>query len=108
MRRDDLALLARLEVGDDLGEAEQPHRDRDEADAVGQLRNAEGEARDAGIDVGADDAEQQAEHDHRDRLEQRAVRQHDGADQAQHHQRKIFGRAELQRELGERRRDTRR
>ena len=51
--------------------------------------------------------EQQAEHDHRDRLEQRAVRQHDGADQAQHHQREVFGRAELERELGQRRRDGR-
>ena len=64
--------------------------------------NAEVEARDAGVDVGADDAEQQAEHDHRDRLQQRAVGEHDGADQAEHHQRKIFGRPELERELRQR------
>ena len=36
---------------------------------------------DAGVDVGADQAEQQAEHHHGDRLEQRAARQHDRGDQ---------------------------
>src|SRR5260221_14432280 len=48
-----------LEVGDDLGEAEHAHRHRDEADAVRELRNPEAEARDAGIDVGPHQAEQQ-------------------------------------------------
>ena len=99
---DKLAVFRGFEIGDDLGEAEEPHRDADDAEAVGELRNAEVEARDARIDVGADDAEQQPEDDHRNRLDQRAVREHDGTDQAQHHQREIFGRAELQRELGQR------
>ena len=61
----------------------------------------------AGIDVGADQPEQQAEHHHGDRLAQRAARQHHRADQAEHHQREIIGRAELQRDLGERRREQR-
>ena len=60
---------------------------------------------DAGIDVGADQAEQDAEADHGDRLEHRAARQHHGRDQAEHHQREIFGRAEFQRHLGKRRRE---
>ena len=45
----------------------------------------------AGIDVGADQAEQQAEHHHGDRLAQRAARQHHRADQAEHHQREVVG-----------------
>ena len=60
----------------------------------------------AGIDVGADQAEQQAQDDHGDRLQHRAVRQHHGRDQAEHHQREIFGRAELERDLRQRRRAT--
>ena len=42
------------QVGDDLAEPEHAHRDDDEVDAVGQLRQAEREARDARVDVGAD------------------------------------------------------
>ena len=52
--------------------------------------------------------EQQAEDDHRDRLQQRSVREHDGADQAEHHQREVFGGPELQRERGQRQRERRR
>jgi hypothetical protein len=41
-----LAVLGRLaEVGDDLAEAEDAHRDRHEADPVGQLGNVEAVAR---------------------------------------------------------------
>ena len=47
----------------------------------------------AGLDVGADHRQQQAEHDHRDRLQHRALGEHHGEDQAEHHQREIFGRA---------------
>ena len=60
-----LALLALLEIGDDLADAEYAHRHHDEADAVGQLGHAEGEAQHAGVDVGADQPEQQADHHHR-------------------------------------------
>jgi hypothetical protein len=72
-------------------------------DAVGQFRDVEGEARDARVDVGADQAEQQAEHDHADRLDQRAGGQHDRADQAEHHQREVLGRPELERQFDQRR-----
>ena len=56
--------LLLLEVADDLAEAEHAHRDRHEADAVGQLGDAEAVARDARVDVGADDAAQQPDEDH--------------------------------------------
>lgn len=49
-----------------LGEAEHAHRHRDEADAVGQLRDGKGEALRSRIHIRADQAEQQAEHDHAD------------------------------------------
>jgi hypothetical protein len=61
------------------------------------------EARHAGVHVGAHQSQQQAQHDHGDRLEQRARGQHHGADQAQDHQREVFGRAELEGHLGQRR-----
>ena len=51
--------------------------------------------------------QQQAGQDHRQRLEHRALGQHDGEDQAQHHQREIFGRPEQQREAGQRRAERR-
>ena len=35
------------------------------------------------------------------------LREHDGGDQAEHHQREVLGRAELERDLGERRREGR-
>ena len=101
---EDLALVLQLEVADDLGGAEHAHGDDDEADAVGELRDVEGEAQHARIDVGADDAEQQPQHHHGDRLDERAVREHGRRDQAEHHEREIFRRPELQRDLGERRR----
>ena len=61
----------------------------------------------AAVDVGADQAEQQADQHHADRLDHRAVRQHDGGDQAEHHQREIVRRVELLRERGQRRAERR-
>ncbi len=92
-----------LQVADDLAEAEHAHGDDDEADAVGQLRHIEREALGAGVHVGADQAQEEAEHDHADRVEQRALRQHDRRDQAEDHEREVLGRPELERERGERR-----
>ena len=63
------AVLLALEVAQDFGDAEDAHRERHEVQPVGIFRDAEGEARRAGIDVGADEAEQQAEHHHGQRLE---------------------------------------
>ena len=82
-------------IAHDLDDAEQPHDQRQKADAVEQLGDAEGVARGAGIHVGAAQAEQQADEDHGDGLEQRAVRHHHRRQQAEHHQREIFGRGEL-------------
>ena len=103
---DELAFFRGLEVGDDLGEAEQTHRDAHHADAVGQFGDAEREPLRAGVHVGADDAQQQSSDDHRDRLDERAARQHDGADEAEHHEREVFGGTELERELGQRNGDA--
>ena len=81
-----------------------PSASADDLDAVEQLGEAEGEARRAGLDVGADDADRQAEHRHGDALERRAARQRRAREQAQQHQRADFGRAELQRHLHQHRR----
>ena len=96
-----------LEVAQDFGDAEDADRDRDEVQPIGIFADAEGEARRAGIDVGADEAEQQAERHHGQRLDDRAVRKRDRGDEADDHQREIFGRAELQRDAGQRRREDR-
>jgi hypothetical protein len=104
--RVDLSIFFGLrQVRDDLAIAEHAHRDRDEADAVGELGDVEAVARHARVHVGADQAQQQAEDDHADGLEQRARGQHHRADQAQHHQREVLGRAELEGQLGQGRRE---
>ncbi len=88
-----------LEIRDDFRKAEDAHGDRDEADAVGQFRNIEAEARHARVDVGANQSQQQPEHDHRDGLDKRARGQHDRADQTEHHQREVLCGAELESQL---------
>jgi hypothetical protein len=90
-----------FEVGNDVADAEHPHGKGDEADAVAELRDLEGEARHARIHVRADEAEQEAEQDHAERVQQRAMRQHDGGDEAEHHQREILGGTEFQGEGGQ-------
>ena len=96
-----------LQVGDDLADAEQSHGDDHEADAVRELGHAEGEAGRAGVDVGADHAEQQAEDDHPEGVQDRAVRQHDRGHEPEGHEREVLGRAEAQGDLGQRRREER-
>ena len=91
-----------LEIDHDLGDAEQAHGDGREVDAVGKLGHVEGEALRAGIDVGADQAEQQAEEHHGDRLDDRAAGQHDRGHEAQRHQRAVVGRPELLRHARQR------
>ena len=100
--REDAALFAFCErLCDDLGEAEDAERDRHEADAVGKLGDAEREALLARVDVGADQAEEQPDEDHRDGLHDAALRQHDRRDQAKHHQREVFRRSETLRDAVE-------
>ncbi len=96
---EDIAALGRkLEIADDLRESEHAHGDIGEPDAVGQLRDVEGHAAGAGFEVGADHRQQQPHEDHGDGFEHRALGQHDREDQAEHHQREVFGRPEQQRE----------
>ncbi|MNK94373.1 hypothetical protein D3C87_1145720 [compost metagenome] len=97
-------ILGTGQVGNDLSVAEHAHGDGDEAQAVGQLRNVEAVARHARVDVGAHQAQQQADQDHADGLEQRARSQYHGTDETEDHQREVFGRAELERDLRQRRR----
>ena len=81
----------------ELGDAEQAERERDQFDAVVELGHAERVALRAGLEVGADRAEEQAQHGHRHAFDRRAARQRRAGEQAEQHQRADFGRAELQR-----------
>jgi hypothetical protein len=90
-----------LQVGDDVADAEHAHGDDDEVDAVGQLHHAERVALRAGVDVGADQPEQQAQDDHAQRVKDGAVGEDDRGYEAQHHQGEIFCRAEPQGQIGE-------
>ena len=101
------ARLADLEVLHDLREAVDAHRDRHEVDAVHQLVDAERVAQRARIDVRAHEAEDEAHEDHADGLEKRAVGEHHGAHEAEHHQAEVLGGAELEGELGQGRREGR-
>jgi hypothetical protein len=92
-----------LEIANDFTEAEYAHRNDDEIDAVRKLRQPKAIARDPRIDVGPDEAENQAEHDHAEGVQQRALRKHEGGDESEHHQGEVFGRTETQRHFGERR-----
>ena len=92
-----------VEVPDDLAEPEHAHRHHDEADAVGEVRDLEGEPLGAGRDVGPDQPEEEAEQHHADGVQQRALRQHDRRHQAQHHEREVLGRAEPERDRRQRR-----
>ena len=97
-----LLLVLALQVEHHVGDAEERHGQRDEAEPVGELRQAEGEADDARIHVGADQAQENAEAHHGDGLEQRSAGEHHRGDEPEHHQREIIGRTELERQLGER------
>ena len=101
------ALAFILKVADDLAEPENAHGHHHEVDAIDQIRHIEAVTCYPGVNVGTDNAEQQAEHDHPQRVNQRAVRQHHRGHQAEYHQRKIFGWAEFQGDFGQRRRKQR-
>ena len=105
--QDVATLLRQFEIADDLRKPEHAHGDVGEADAVGEFREIEGHAAGAGFEIGADHRQEQAKDDHGDRLEHRALRQHDRKDQAENHQREVLGRPEQQREAGQRRTECR-
>ena len=85
--------LMRRRRSHELGHAEQAHGHRDHLDPVRQFDHAEREAELAGIDVGPDDAEEQAHIPSPslsgDPWDTR------GRDQAQQHDREILGRGEI-------------
>src|SRR5690606_12439296 len=87
---------------DELGNAEDADGDVNVVDAIEEVELAEGEARRSRIHVGADETEKQAEDDHRQRLDDRAMRERDGADKTEHHQGEVFGGLEAKGELGQR------
>ena len=92
-----------LQVAQDLAQAEHAHAERHEVQPVGHLRHVEGEALGAGLDITADQTEQQTQDDHGEGLEQRTAGQRHRGDQAQHHQRKVFRGTELKRHIRQRR-----
>ena len=92
---------------DDLRQSEETERDRHEAYAVGQFRQPEREPLLAGVDVGPHQTEEQADENHGHRLADAALRQHDGGDEAEHHEGEVFGRPEALRDLGQRLRKQR-
>ena len=94
-------VLGMIEIAQDLGDAEDAHGQHREVDAVGQERQAEGHALLAGLKIGADRREQNAEKDHRHGFQDRAVGEHDREDQAHDHQGEILRWAEQQRKAGE-------
>ena len=105
-RRDLLRLVA-VAAGDveRLADREQADHDHDHVDAVQQLRDAEREARLAGLGVDADQAERQAEEQAREAARERAAEDRGDRGEGQHHQREVGGGAEPQRDLHHQRRD---
>ncbi len=83
---DDRPVLIAFEVLQDLGDAEHADGKGHEVQPVGIVGDAEGEARGAGVDVGADEAKQQPQHDHGQRLQDRTMRKRDGRHEAEEHQ----------------------
>jgi hypothetical protein len=102
---DRAAFLCSREVGDDLAHAEQADRHHREFQAVRERGETERETCAAGIAVGTDEPEQEAEDDHGHGLEHRAMGEHDRGYEAEQHEREIFRRAERLADLGERRRE---
>src|SRR3546814_5317646 len=82
---------------DDLSERKQANRHDHEVDAVPELGKTQRVAHRAGIDVRPHQAEQEADQDHPNRLDERARAQRDCADKANRHQRKILRRTEAER-----------
>ena len=102
---DHLAFEVLLEVGQDLGHTEQTHHDRHQADAVEKLEAAEGEPRLSRDLVHADQAQQDADGSHQQRLRHGPLAQKAQDGEAEYHQAEVFRRAEGDGHARERRRD---
>src|SRR3546814_3810896 len=68
-----------------LGDAEKPHGERHQADAVDEIRGVKGEAPDAGVDVRAYRADENPDRDHADPLDRRSHGNRRRRDQAEQH-----------------------
>ncbi len=84
------AALDAAGIGDDLGNTEQAGCYDDQVQPVAEFGEAAGKAPHAAVDVGAHDAEQQAEHHHGKGAGRRAIADQRGGKQAHGHQREIF------------------
>ena len=98
---DDIPFHFLFDVGDDLGHAEESHDSRNQAYAVAELQDAEGQALGAGDGIHTDGAEEQSEDKYHQRFEDRPRGQVDKNDDAQEHQAEIFRRPESQGELSQ-------
>ena len=94
------------DVGDDVREGEESHRDRHELKAGAELERPEGEAVCAAVAVDADGAKDQADEHHTDRLDERAVRENDRGHQSEHHQREVIGGTKRQGDFRQDRREA--
>ena len=95
----------RLDVGEDLGDAEEPDDDREQLDARGQVDRPEGEPVAAVHHVDADRRGEEPERDREHALHRRAGDHVKRAHQAEHHQPEVLRRAEADRDRRERRRE---
>ena len=97
--------LRLLDGEQDLGDAEQAHHDGNEAEAVVEARNAEGEARRPADGIDPDHGNQQPEHRHGEPGQQRTATEAGDEAKADQHQREELRRTELQCHLRQRRGD---
>jgi hypothetical protein len=107
--RDDLVAAEAVSCGEiqRLADREEPDRHDDHVYAVEQLVDAEGEAGLAGLQIDADQTEEDAEEQARESAHRRVAEHRRHGDEGEHHQREILGRAEAQRELDDDRRHER-
>ena len=92
---------AAIGLADDSQRGERDARaERDDEQLTDESSRGNGVLRQEAAGGGSDRAEQQPESDHRQRLEQRAMGDGDGKDQAEHDQREVIRRAEFERHGG--------
>ena len=91
----------------DLADPEQAHDHRDEADAVVEVRDAEGEARGAAHGVDAEHRQQQAQHGHEERGQEDAPCETDDQAKSQQHEGEELRRPEAEGDSRQRQRRPR-
>ena len=103
--RQQLRSLAQRDVGEHLADREHADRDDDEVDTGEEFHLPEGEARGGAEEVGAHARDPQADERREQRLDDRSAGEQHDQREAKRHQPEVLGRAEREREPGERRRD---